>query len=166
MKSMIFNRFYLVFCLQLSDPLDDVAWKIMRKMGYEHGQGFGVNAHGVVEPVSLSKQKGRSGLGSVKTTSSSDKKIESFSGELYQSSNRNLVWYEGCDDDYTTAGGDYTWSWSMEGECPTNSLSDLKSLIISPDEPEALGPPIEELDNEDKFCSIHLVQEVLNYKMR
>ncbi|XP_018650607.1 hypothetical protein Smp_122770, partial [Schistosoma mansoni] len=133
-------------------------------MGYEHGQGLGVNAHGVVEPVALSKQKGRSGLGSVKTTSSSDKKIESFSGELYQSSNRNLVWHEVCDDDYTTADGDYTWSWSMEGECPTNSLSDSKSLIISPDEPEALGPPIEELDNEDKFCSIHLVQEVLNYK--
>uniref|UniRef100_A0AA82N7X1 G-patch domain-containing protein n=1 Tax=Schistosoma mansoni TaxID=6183 RepID=A0AA82N7X1_SCHMA len=36
---------------KLSDPLDDVAWKIMRKMGYEHGQGLGVNAHGVVEPV-------------------------------------------------------------------------------------------------------------------
>ncbi|XP_018650633.1 hypothetical protein Smp_046180 [Schistosoma mansoni] len=78
MKSMIFNRFYLVFCLQLSDPLDDVSWKIMRKIGYEHGQGLGVNAHSVVEPVALSKQKGRSGLGSVKTTSSSDKKIESF----------------------------------------------------------------------------------------
>ncbi|XP_018650618.1 hypothetical protein Smp_122730 [Schistosoma mansoni] len=135
-----------------------------RKMGYEHGQGLGVNAHGVVEPVALSKQKGRSGLGSVKTTSSSDKKIESLSGELYQSSNPNLVWHEGCDDDYTTADGDYTWSWSMEGECPTNTLSELKSLIISPDEPEALGPPIEELDNEDKFCSTHLVQEVLNYK--
>uniref|UniRef100_A0A5K4F6C4 G-patch domain-containing protein n=1 Tax=Schistosoma mansoni TaxID=6183 RepID=A0A5K4F6C4_SCHMA len=150
----------------LSDPLDDVAWKIMRKIGYEHGQGLGVNAHVVVEPVALSKQKGRSGLGSVKTTSSSDKKIESFSGELYQSSNRNLVWHEGCDDDYTTADGDYTWSWSMEGECPTNSLSELNSLIISPDEPEALGPPIEELDNEDIFCSIHLVQEVLNYKVR
>uniref|UniRef100_A0A095A406 Cap-specific mRNA (nucleoside-2'-O-)-methyltransferase 1 n=1 Tax=Schistosoma haematobium TaxID=6185 RepID=A0A095A406_SCHHA len=149
---------------KLSDPLDDVAWKIMRKMGYEHGQGLGVNAHGVVEPVALSKQKGRSGLGSVRTTSSSDKKIESFSGELYQSSNPNLVWHEGCDDDYTTADGDRTWSWSMEGGPSINSLLELNSLIISPDEPEALGPPIEELDNEDKFCSIHLVQEVLNYK--
>ncbi|KAK4469623.1 hypothetical protein MN116_006609 [Schistosoma mekongi] len=143
---------------KLSDPFDDVAWKIMRKMGYEHGQGLGVNAHGVVEPVALSKQKGRSGLGSTRTVSS--KKIEPFPGDLCQSSNPELVWHEGYDD--ATADGDRIWSWSMEVKHCT--VAKLESLIINPDEPEALGPPIERLDNEDKFCSIDLVQEVLNYK--
>ncbi|CAH8292512.1 unnamed protein product [Schistosoma turkestanicum] len=156
---------------KLSDPFDDVAWKIMGKMGYEHGQGLGMHAHGVVEPVALSKQKGRSGLGLLGTTSSSDKKIESFTGEVYHSTNPDLVWHQGCDDDYITADGDRIWSWSIENKHTTNTatanaiLSELQSFILSPDEPEALGPPIEKLDKEDKFCSIHLVQELLNYKV-
>ncbi|CAH8500750.1 unnamed protein product [Heterobilharzia americana] len=128
----------------------------MRKMGYEQGRGLGINAQGVIEPVALSKQKGRSGLG----LGSKCKQVEPFSGVLYQSTDPNLVWHEGCDE--ASADGDLIWTWSIKKEVCT--VSRLNSLIIPPDEAKALGPPIEEMESQNKFCSPTLVHEVITYK--
>lgn len=39
------------------------ALKMMSKMGHKSGKGLGKKAQGIIEPVGISKQKGRRGLG-------------------------------------------------------------------------------------------------------
>ena len=39
------------------------ALKMMSKMGHKSGAGLGKKAQGIIEPVGISKQKGRRGLG-------------------------------------------------------------------------------------------------------
>ncbi|CAH8837433.1 unnamed protein product [Trichobilharzia szidati] len=140
------------------------AWKIMRKMGYEEGQGLGINAQGAVEPVAMSKQKGRSGLGlGSKSDEQQQQQSEAYSpGEIYQSKDPNLVWYEGRDE--ASADNDLIWTWSIHDKPEVCTVSHLKSILISPSDPEALGPPIKEMSNQDKFCSSKLVGEMLAYK--
>ncbi len=40
-----------------------LAWKLMKKAGYQEGKGLGRAGQGRVEPVGLSTQRGRRGLG-------------------------------------------------------------------------------------------------------
>ncbi|CAH8837425.1 unnamed protein product [Trichobilharzia szidati] len=77
---------------------------------------------------------------------------------MYQSSDPQLVWHRECD----VAKEDFVATWSSGYQ--RDSLSRLNSLLIWPDEVEAVGPRIKELRNQTKFCSAHLVEEVVKYK--
>ncbi|CAH8847177.1 unnamed protein product [Trichobilharzia szidati] len=79
---------------------------------------------------------------------------------VYQSPYSHLVWHQGCDQ--ATDNMDFIATWSTDREI--NIMSRLKSLIIWPDNTDALGPRIEEMNSQTRFCPAHHVQEVFNYK--
>ncbi|CAL8091464.1 unnamed protein product [Calicophoron daubneyi] len=143
------------------DAVDDRAWKIMQTMGYRPGQGLGVNAQGVVEPIALSKQKGRRGLGLVEQSGSA----VYTPGVLYKSTDPQLVWSDGIDS--ASADGDKIWCWEASNDDAVKrngAHASLQHLLLSPLDPKSLGPAISSMDNQIQFCSGHLVREMLTYK--
>ncbi|KAF5398047.1 hypothetical protein PHET_08651 [Paragonimus heterotremus] len=149
---------------KMGDSLGERAWKMMRSMGYEPGQGLGANAQGVVEPVAVSKQKGRHGLG---LAQKSDTGSAATGAVLVQSSDPNLVWTEGTNRE--TADSDRVWQWRRYEACdsfgdPPDVPDSLSSVILAPDDPQALGLPVREIQKETQFCSAHLLNELIKYK--
>ncbi|OON17668.1 g-patch domain protein, partial [Opisthorchis viverrini] len=128
-------------------------------MGYKPGEGLGVNAQGLVEPVAVSKQKGRRGLGLVPK---SDEPCVP-QGTVIHSTDPLLVWTEGCDE--ASADGDKLWCWSrFQSPEKPRPPDTLHAFILPPNDPQALGPPIREMDHQSQFCSAHLLREMINYK--
>nr|CAH8863181.1 unnamed protein product [Trichobilharzia regenti] len=86
--------------------------------------------------------------------------VNSEATPMYQSSDPHLVWHEGWDEETEDIGFVATWSSGYQRD----SLSRLNSLLIWPDKVEAVGPRIKVINDQTKFCSAHLIEEVLNYK--
>lgn len=132
-------------------------------MGYETGKGLGTHAQGIVEPVDVSKQKGRRGLGLVPKSEISAQ----ATGQLYKSADPALVW--SADDDAASVDGDKIWFWRPHHVKNTSGLiephTSLTSIYLSPDDPRSIGPPIREMDDQSKFCSRRLLRELLTYKV-
>ncbi|TPP62760.1 Cap-specific mRNA (Nucleoside-2'-O-)-methyltransferase 1 [Fasciola gigantica] len=146
---------------KIDDGVTEPAWNIMRNMGYEKGKGLGTHAQGIVEPVDVSKQKGRRGLGLVPKS-----KISAYaSDQLYRSADSTLVWKQ--DTDTVSVDDDKIWYWKPHINGVSGRVeprSSLKSIFLSPDDPGSVGPPIREMDEQFKFCSQHLLRELLSYK--
>lgn len=122
-------------------------------MGYKTGEGLGVNSQGVVQPVAVSKQKQRRGLGLASMSTAAEP------GVLYKSADPKLVWSE-QDCAPAQADGDLVWRWQSH-ERPIS----LTPLLLDPDDADALGPPIRTMLHQDKFCSPILLREMLSYKV-
>lgn len=138
---------------------------MMRNMGYEPGQGLGAKSQGLVEPVALSKQKGRRGFGLDAKAS----KLPGLAKAPVQSSDHKLVWNEGRDRSLEQR--DKIWQWSRfsntkadDSPCCLQPPDSFAQFILSPDCADAVGPRVNDLSSQNQFCSDHLISELIKYK--
>ena len=114
------------------------AEKMMAKMGYQAGTGLGKSAQGRVEPVGISTQKGRRGLGLVLKGLETDQTIE------WNSDDETIVVEEAV-------------SWLPHHSLPIPPLQELRNWRVE-------GPRKENINDEIKYCDPEALANVLDAK--
>lgn len=72
-----------------------VAQKLMSKMGYEKGRGLGRSGQGIVEPVEMSTQRGRRGLGHI-VKGLEEESVEWDSSREHVDDHETVQWMPPC----------------------------------------------------------------------
>ncbi|CAH0395806.1 unnamed protein product [Bemisia tabaci] len=136
--------------------------KMMEKMGYSSGKGLGKHAQGVVEPVALSSQRGRRGLGHIVEGFEEEDVEWDFDQEKVEVV-ENVDWleYYGKDILQLKPPEDLTKRLLEKGLKEELEREKRKTLLGGVQKP---CPKKMSLDDETNFCDPKLVKKVIKHK--
>ncbi|XP_032792891.2 cap-specific mRNA (nucleoside-2'-O-)-methyltransferase 1 [Daphnia magna] len=117
--------------------INQKATAMMAKMGWSKGTGLGKNSQGMTQPIEVSKQRGKRGLGL---------QIKGLEAE-------DVEW----DTSRETVEVEEIVSWLPSDPIPAPNLSELKNWVIE-------GPKKLTIDDETTFCAADVLQKVLQCK--
>ncbi|EUB61890.1 S-adenosyl-L-methionine-dependent methyltransferase ftsjd2 [Echinococcus granulosus] len=152
--------------------LGSKGWDLMKRMGWIEGKGLGAQGQGRTQPVQAKVPKKRQGLGVA--SSAAEAATPSLCFRVLEVSEVPMgphAWSEDPEIPPPSADDDRVYPWSRwsnfsdAAELPAAALKALQTVLLQPDSPQALGPPIERMDTQTRYCSEELLIEMLFYKV-
>ncbi|VDM26949.1 unnamed protein product [Hydatigera taeniaeformis] len=140
-------------------------------MGWVEGKGLGAKSQGRLQPVQAKVPKKRQGLGV--DSSDTEAVISSLHFRVLEVSEVPTgphSWSEDAEILVASVDDDRVYRWSRwpsssdTTELPTLALEALQTALLQPDSSQALGPAIERLETQTRYCSEELLFEMLFYK--
>ncbi|VDK34595.1 unnamed protein product [Taenia asiatica] len=151
--------------------LGSKGWDLMKKMGWVEGKGLGSQGQGSLQPVQTKVPKKRQGLGVVSSAAEAASPSLHFRVlEVSEVPTGPHAWSEDAKIPPASVDDDRVYRWSRwpdsndATELPAMALKALQTVLLQPDSSQALGPPIERMDTQTRYCSEELLLEMLFYK--
>ncbi|KAL5112044.1 Cap-specific mRNA nucleoside-2'-O methyltransferase 1 [Taenia crassiceps] len=151
--------------------LGSKGWDLMKRMGWIEGKGLGSQGQGRLQPVQTKVPKRRQGLGIASSAAEAVSPSLHFRVlEVSEVPTGPHAWSEDADIPLASVDDDRVYRWrrwpdsSDAAELPALALEALQTVLLQPDSPQALGPPIERMETQARYCSEELLFEMLFYK--
>ncbi|KAL5966728.1 Cap-specific mRNA nucleoside-2'-O methyltransferase 1A [Taenia solium] len=151
--------------------LGSKGWDLMKRMGWIEGKGLGSQGQGRLQPVQTKVPKKRQGLGVASSAAEAASPSLHFRVlEVSEVPTGPHAWSEDAKTPPASVDDDRVYRWSRwpdsndATELPAVALKALQTVLLQPDSSQALGPPIERMDTQTRYCSEELLLEMLFYK--